>query len=329
MPQAKLQPQSRPTAKYTPPAIYRWYRPLMAGIASIGAAVTAYLTYTKLTGSSTACPIEGCNIVLASPYASVFGIPLALFGFLAYISMIALAVAPMLLSKPEQRRRREDLDHWTGLLLFIGSTAMMIFSGYLMFLLIFAIKTVCFYCIASALFSVTLFLLSILGRDWEDISQLFFTGIFTTIAVMVVSLGRYSTVNVPAQAGAASAQANAQASAQSEFAVTTSSGESEIALAKHLSQSGAKFYGAFWCPHCQKQKAAFGKEAMQFVPYIECSPPDRNGQTAVCQVAKIEGYPTWEINGQRSTGEKSLTELADLTGYQGPRNFINPLPPKE
>jgi len=325
MPQAKLQPKSRPTAQYKPPAIYRWYRPLMAGIASIGAVITAYLTYTKLTGSSTVCPIEGCNIVLASPYASVFGIPLALFGFLAYVSMIALAVAPMLLSKPEQHRRREDIDHWTGLLLFIGATAMLIFSGYLMFLLAFAIKTVCLYCMASALFSITLFLLSILGRDWEDVSQLFFTGILTTIAVMVVSLGLYSTVNLPAQAGAASQSAGAE----SEFAVTTSSGESEIALAKHLSQSGAKFYGAFWCPHCQKQKAAFGKEAMQFVPYIECSPPDRNGQTAACEVAKIESYPTWEINGKRSTGEESLTELADLTGYQGPRDFKNPLPPKE
>lgn len=321
MPQAKL--QTRPTAKYTPPALHRWYRPIMAGVASIGAAVTAYLTYSKLTGSSTACPIEGCNIVLASPYASVFGLPLALFGFLAYASMVGLAIAPLLLSRPEQRRRREDIDHWTGLLLFIGATAMMIFSGYLMFLLIFAIKAVCLYCIASALFSVMLFVLSIVGRDWEDVGQLFFTGIFTTVAVMVVSLGLYSTVNMPAQAGAQSGRR-----AQSEFAVTTSSGESEIALAKHLSQTGAKFYGAFWCPHCQKQKLTFGKEAMQFVPYIECSPPNRNGQTAACQVAKIEGYPTWEINGQRSTGEKSLSELADLTGYQGPRDFKNLLPPE-
>jgi uncharacterized membrane protein len=285
--------------------------------------VTAYLTYNKFTGNSTACPIEGCNIVLASPYASVFGLPLALFGFLAYVSMIGLAIAPMLLSKPEQRRRREDVDHWTGLLLFIGATAMMIFSGYLMFLLIFAIKVLCIYCIASALFSVALFVLSIVGRDWEDISQLFFTGIFTTVAIMLVSLGLYSTVNVPAQAGQAVQVGQA---AQPEFEVTTSSGESEIALAKHLSAAGAKFYGAFWCPHCQKQKATFGKEAMQFVPYVECSPPDRNGQTAVCQAANIEGYPTWDINGQRSTGEKSLTDLADLTGYQGPRDFKNPLP---
>jgi uncharacterized membrane protein len=44
----------------------------MAGIASIGAAVTAYLTIVKLTGNSTACSTGGCDIVLSSPYATVF-----------------------------------------------------------------------------------------------------------------------------------------------------------------------------------------------------------------------------------------------------------------
>jgi uncharacterized membrane protein len=75
----------------------------MAGIASIGAAVTAYLTYTKLTGNEAACPTSGCDIVLSSPYATVFGQPLALFGFLAYFSMIIFAIAPLLVGSPEQK----------------------------------------------------------------------------------------------------------------------------------------------------------------------------------------------------------------------------------
>ncbi|MEK7133297.1 MAG: hypothetical protein AAB771_01260, partial [Patescibacteria group bacterium] len=28
-----------------------------------------------------------------------------------------------------------------------------------------------------------------------------------------------------------------------------------------LKDKGAVFYGAFWCPHCQNQKAMFGKSA--------------------------------------------------------------------
>ena len=43
-----------------------------------------------------------------------------------------------------------------------------------------------------------------------------------------------------------------------EYNITTSSGESEIALTQHLKQVGAKMYGAFWCPHCQEQKQLFG-----------------------------------------------------------------------
>ena len=72
------------------PWIHRWSRPLMAGIASVGAAVTAYLTITKLAGGSAACPTSGCNVVLSSPYATVFGLPLTLFGFLAYTSLCLL-----------------------------------------------------------------------------------------------------------------------------------------------------------------------------------------------------------------------------------------------
>jgi len=32
-------------------------------------------------------------------------------------------------------------------------------------------------------------------------------------------------------------------------------------LAQCIADSGAKFYGAFWCPHCQNQKQAFGSAA--------------------------------------------------------------------
>lgn len=134
----------------TLPWIYRWSRPLMAGIAAIGAAVTAYLTITRLTGDPTACPTGGCDVVLASPYATVFGLPLALFGFLAYTSIIGFAIAPLLVNAPDQKQLRATLERWTGLLLFIGGTAMMLFSGYLMYLLTSEIKAVCIYCVGSA-----------------------------------------------------------------------------------------------------------------------------------------------------------------------------------
>jgi thiol-disulfide isomerase/thioredoxin len=85
-------------------------------------------------------------------------------------------------------------------------------------------------------------------------------------------------------------------------------------FAKCLGDRGAKFYGAFWCPHCQNQKAMFGKSA-KFLPYVECSTPDGRGQLALCRDKKIEGYPTWEFeDGSRLSGEIPMSVLAEKTG---------------
>ncbi len=75
-------------------------------------------------------------------------------------------------------------------------------------------------------------------------------------------------------------------------------------------------YGAFWCPHCNTQKEQFGA-AIDAIPYIECDPEGENAQPETCQAKNIQGYPTWEINGQLSPGVKSLGELAELSGFTG------------
>jgi thiol-disulfide isomerase/thioredoxin len=65
-------------------------------------------------------------------------------------------------------------------------------------------------------------------------------------------------------------------------------------LAQCITDSGAKFYGAFWCPHCQAQKAMFGKSAKK-LPYVECSTKDGKGQTQICIDQDIKSYPTWVL----------------------------------
>ena len=293
------------------PWIYRWSRPLIAGIATIGAVGTGYLTVVKLTEGTAACPTGGCDVVLSSPYATVFGLPLTLFGFLGYLSMIVFAIAPLVLTSPKKKKLRAKLEQWTGLLLFLGGTAMVVFSSYLMYLLAFVIKAVCIYCIASALFSACLFILSIIGRYWEDIGQLLFTGVIVALVVIVGTLGVYANVNNP------------QVAESDPYAVTTESGTAEVALAQHLTQQGVKMYGAFWCPHCQNQKQLFGKEASSQIDYVECDPTGKNPRPDLCKASGIQGFPTWEIEGKLYQGEKTLTELADLSGYQGDRNFTN------
>lgn len=99
------------------------------------------------------------------------------------------------------------------------------------------------------------------------------------------------------------------------FAVIQSNRPGELdQFAQCINDSGATFYGAFWCPHCQNQKSLFGKSAT-LLPYVECSTADGQGQLAVCQEAGVEGYPTWEFaDGSRLSGEVALQTLAEKTG---------------
>ncbi len=94
------------------------------------------------------------------------------------------------------------------------------------------------------------------------------------------------------------------------------------AFAQCLEKSGAKFYGAFWCPHCQAQKRMFGA-SVEFLPYIECSTPDGSDQLQICKDKEIKSYPTWELaDGTRLPVETSsgvsLKTLAEKTGCELP-----------
>lgn len=85
------------------------------------------------------------------------------------------------------------------------------------------------------------------------------------------------------------------------------------AFATCIAESGAKFYGAFWCPHCKEQKTLFGKSAT-LLPYIECSTPDGKGVLSICTEAGVEGYPTWVFKDSSVlSGVVTLETLAEKT----------------
>ncbi|HIK28779.1 MAG: hypothetical protein N3E45_12750 [Oscillatoriaceae bacterium SKW80] len=108
-----------------------------------------------------------------------------------------------------------------------------------------------------------------------------------------------------------------------ESNISSKSESAEIALARHLKSKGAKMYGAFWCRHCQMQKQLFGEEAFAIIDYIECDARGENARPQLCKAARIQGYPTWEINGKLYPGMQTLEKLADLSGYKGARQFKN------
>lgn len=88
-------------------------------------------------------------------------------------------------------------------------------------------------------------------------------------------------------------------------------------LAKCIAQSGATFYGAFWCPDCAAQKTKFGTGA-QYLPYHECADPDKS-ENRSCTDLGVAHYPTWVFaDGSRLVGVQSPSTLARKTGCSMP-----------
>jgi hypothetical protein len=249
--------------------------------------------------------------------------------------MATFALTPLFIDAEKQKQLRKQIEGWSWWLLLAGGFAMAAFSAYLMFVLAFKLETLCYYCIGSAVFSLSLLVLSVVGHEWEDMGQIIFTGIIIALITFVSALGVYANADSPLADNLAQVapgekiaipQAKIPPKPPKGWEITTTSGEAEIALAKHLTSVGALKYGAYWCPHCYEQKQLFGKEAFAEIAYIECAPDGQNPQPQKCLAAKIKSYPTWIIDGKVYEGTQKLEKLAEITGYTGPTNFKYKMP---
>ena len=283
----------------------RWLRVVMAVLATIGVIDTGSITLKRWgVLGNLSCPggAEACDKVLSSPWGTLFGQPLSLYGLLAYAAILLLALLPLVL-RGEVRTRLATLSWW-GLLLL--STGMAVFSLVLMGVMVLKIQAFCFFCVLSAVLSLTLFVLSLVGGEWPDRGQLLFRVVLLALVVALAGLGWAAAVDRP----------DALARAGTPPAVTTSSTPAALALAEHLKAKGAVMYSAWWCPHCHEQKQLFGKQATAVLTIIECAPDGRNSQKQLCDTKGLEGFPSWEINGRLDSGVKSLEQLAQLSGFK-------------
>ncbi len=300
------------------PWLHQYSRLLIGSIAILGILDTAYLTWVKLSHNGV-CGTEGCEIVLASPFANVGDLPLTGLGLLSYVAVAVMAFAPMLIDPKANKSAYNRLNQLTWLGLLLAGVGMAVFSGYLMFLLAFVIKAACPFCIASAIFTFAIFGLTLFGHDWEDLGQVIFSGMAAGLVALVVSLFLYNTATgseINSLAPTTAAQVGVG------WEIKSTSGAAEIELAEHLTRTGAKMYSAYWCPHCYEQKQLFGKQAWAKVTNVECAADAvKNPQPELCVKAGIKGFPTWSLGGKLDSGVKRLAKLAELTGYKGNTAF--------
>jgi uncharacterized membrane protein len=256
--------------------------PALAGVALAG-----YLTVVAILETLPAACAEGagCDLVQTSRFASFFGIPTAAWGLAGYATLAAVALFV------------RNVPRHAAAALSLATIALGV-SLYLTGVSIFAIGATCSWCLASAglvsiCFGVALaqrLRTPALGPAWRPIA-----GSIAGVALVGVLLH----VSFQGARGGASGPEDAQLRA----------------LAIHLDEIDARFYGASWCSHCEEQKALFGASAHR-LPYVECSPGGRRGPpVAVCRAAGVASFPTWIIRGVRSTGILSIPELAERSGF--------------
>lgn len=128
--------------------------PLIAAIvALLGIADSIYLTIHHYTAEPVPCSIvTGCEQVLTSQYAEMFGIPTAAYGIAAYLTAFILAVLAAFVSR----------SWWN--LFGVGAAVMTLFSGYFVYLQAFVIEAFCQFCLISAATSFTLFIIFIISK---------------------------------------------------------------------------------------------------------------------------------------------------------------------
>jgi len=186
-------------------------------LALLGVGVAGYLTALKLGDNQAFLCRDGsgCDIVQASRYSLLAGVPTALWGAALYLVIAVLAALP-------RTARR-----WQAA--FMLASAAVAFSLYLTYLSLFVIGATCPYCLASGVIAVLLLVIMVLRRPHGEGRE-----------AAAYRTGKLVTLGVTAGAFAILLGAFIFAA---DF--STPAGY-QLALARHLAKNNATFYGAFW-----------------------------------------------------------------------------------
>lgn len=133
----------------------KWLYRASVFLAIIGLAVSIYMTIFKLTGNEKMCiGSGGCNTVNESPYAAIYGIPVAAFGIGGYLAILGVLAL--------EKKGGKFFKANATMLNFGLSLVGFLFTLYLVYLEIFVIKALCPFCLTSQIAMTLLFILAVI-----------------------------------------------------------------------------------------------------------------------------------------------------------------------
>lgn len=123
-------------------------------VLTIGGILNAgYLVYQHWRRKPLICPLDhDCSTVTENRWAAIFGVRNEVLGFLFYIANFAVILLSLVLP---------HLLSQLYFLLLVMNAGGLLFSLFLVWVQVFAIKDYCFYCLISALITLFLFFVSI------------------------------------------------------------------------------------------------------------------------------------------------------------------------
>src|SRR5215467_14308748 len=148
---------------------------IVVALALVGLGIAGYLTALKLGGNQAFLCRDGggCDIVQASRYSLLAGVPTAMWGAALYLAIAVLAALP------------RTLRRWQAT-----------FMLYLTYLSVFEIHATCPYCLASGLVAVALLVVMVLrrprhGKEAAGYRPGKLVGLGITAGVVAVLLGAF------------------------------------------------------------------------------------------------------------------------------------------
>lgn len=225
-------------------------------IAAIGGAVAASAAFVP--GRGCVLGNGNCASVAELPAATLFELPVAAFGVIAYAAAAVLAIVPV-----TQRRLRLRAT----LAAAMGTMSLWLLANMA------AARVLCGLCLGSALSTFFLWWLANLAGSRERRAGRALAGCLATVALLVADAS-WRRLSLPATAADLTAE---DATRRRE-------------LAEHLRDRGDVLYGAFWCPECAEQKRLFGAAA-DALPYVECGFGSPRADVQTLPTWVIDGLP--------------------------------------
>jgi uncharacterized membrane protein len=126
-------------------------------LAVLGLVVSLYLLSVHWGWGQLVClGVDACDVVNTSIYAKLLGVPVALFGALTYLALLATGVLI----------RRHLYEEPARLGQFLLATIGVAFSGYLTYIEIVVLRAICPWCVLSAVLITLIAVLS--AWQWHD-----------------------------------------------------------------------------------------------------------------------------------------------------------------